>query len=290
MGVDAGALGLMALARSSGADFSRVMTIGRHRLNVSTDDLETFFRTRNRADLAARASDGSMEGYCEELLRVAFGAEIVKSMDASDYEQADIVHDMNTPLLSNEHYSVVLDFGTLEHVFNVPVALDNIAALCAPGAHILHVLPSNNYVGHGFYQFSPELFYQVYAPERGYEGTRVFGAPASTPEVWYEVKAPRDVGARVDITSRDQMHLLVLTRKVGEPVPLVQKPVQQSDYVQMWKTDRKVAKRERRSDLERFVRAALSTMRHRRKVARRDVSSQRSDITPRQVLTLTGTF
>lgn len=290
MGVDAGALGLMALARSSGADFSRVVTIGRHRLNVSTDDLEIFFRQRNRPDLAARVSDGSMEGYCEQLLKVAFGAECVKSIDASDYEQADIVHDMNAPLLCNEHYSIVLDFGTLEHVFNVPVALDNVAALCSTGAHILHVLPSNNYVGHGFYQFSPELFYQVYAPERGYEGTRVFAAPASTPNVWYEVKAPRDVGARVDITSRDQMHLLVLTRKVGEPIPLVQKPVQQSDYVTMWKTERKVAKRERRSELERFIREAFNTMRHRRKVARRDVTSSREDVTARQVLALTGTF
>ncbi|MBC7769718.1 MAG: hypothetical protein H7124_13135 [Phycisphaerales bacterium] len=290
MGVDAGALGLMALARTSGADFSRVVTIGRHRVNVSNDELETFFRQRNRPDLAARASDGSLQGYCEQLLKSIFGAGIVQSIDASDYEQADIVHDMNTPILTSEAFSLVLDFGTLEHVFNVPVAFDNVAKLCTPGAHILHVLPSNNFVGHGFYQFSPELFYQIYSPERGFAGTRVFASPASTPDLWYEVRAPRDVGARVDISSRDQLQLLVLTQKVGDPIPLVERPVQQSDYVVMWKEPRAIAKQQRRSPIERFVRTAFSTLRHRRKMARRDVSSRRADIIPHRVLALTGTF
>jgi len=290
MGVDAGALGLLALARSSGADFSRVVTIGRHRMNVSNDELETFFRQRNRADLAEIARGGALQGYCETLLTSAFGAGLVKSMDASDYEQADIIHDMNKPLGGGEQFSLVLDFGTLEHVFNVPVAFDNVAKLSARGAHILHVLPSNNFVGHGFYQFSPEFFYQLYAPERGYAGTRVFAAPASTPNLWYEVRAPRDVGRRVDITSRDQLHLLVLTQKTGEPTPLVETPIQQSDYVVAWQAPRALDKQPRRSPVERALRAAFNTMRHRRKMARRDVSSRREDVTPRRVLELTSSF
>lgn len=287
MGVDASALSLLALARTKGADFSRTVTIGRHRLDVPSEDLEDFFRAHGRDDLARIAPQ--MSGYCETLLTQAFGAREVKSIDASDYEQASIIHDFNTPMRGNETYSAVIDLGTLEHVFNVAVAFDNVAQLAAPGAHILHVLPANNLVGHGFYQFSPEFFFQLYAPERGYTGTRVFAAPGGQPDVWYEVRAPRDVGARVNITSRDQLYLLVLTQKVGDPVPLTEKPIQQSDYMALWGQEQRSAKaKPRRSPVERWLRSAFTSLRHRTKVARRDVSTARPDLTPVRVRALIG--
>jgi hypothetical protein len=288
MGVNARGLGLLALARASGADFSRVVTIGRQSLSLSPDDLAHFFTSRGRADIAEKLAADPGEGYCEQVLKLAFGARTTQSIDASDYEQAGIVHDMNTPLAPAETYSVVMDFGTLEHVFNVPVAFDNVAALASPGGWILHMLPGNNLAGHGFYQFSPELFFQIYAPERGYEGTRVFAAPESTLSTWYEVTAPRDLKKRVDITSRDQVYLLVLTRKVGEPTPLTQRPVQQSDYVALWSNEpRRAARSTRKSMIARALQELLMPLRHRAKVARKDVAGARSDMTARRVLDLT---
>ena len=291
MGVNKGALGLLALARSSGADFSRVATIGRYRLSATMDYVEQFLRERGRADLAEKLSAEPGDGYCEPLLKIAFGAGVVQSIDASSYENADIIHDMNTPIDRPERYSMVLDFGTLEHVFNVPVAFDNLAKLASPNAHILHMLPSNNFVGHGFYQFSPELFFQIYSPERGFSGTRVFGAPGGTPETWYEVKSPRELKKRVDITSRDQLNILVMTQKTGDPVPLVQKPVQQSDYVEIWDQGEEIVKAERRRGaLERGVRDALNGVRARRKAARKDLTRARSDIIRRPVRELVPNF
>lgn len=291
MGLNVTSLELMALARASGADFSRIVTIGRHKIHTSVDALERFFRQRGRDDLAAGIAAELGDGYCEPLLKSAFGAAVVDSIDASDYEQARIIHDMNTPMAPAELYSVVLDFGTLEHVFNVPVAFDNVARLCAPGAHILHMLPSNNLVGHGFYQFSPEFFFQIYAPERGYAGTRVFVSRGGNPDIWYEVRAPREVQARVDITSRDQLHILVLTQKIGDPVPLTERAVQQSDYVALWnKPPRRPSTQRRRGALESIVRDVLNGLRHRRKVARKSVANARADMTAHRVSVLTANF
>lgn len=291
MGVNREALGLLALARASGADFSRVVTIGRHRLDAGPEYVDEFFRLRRRPDLAEKLAAVSGDGYCEPLLKIAFGADVVQSIDASNYEEAEIIHDMNAPIDGGGEYSLVGDFGTLEHVFNVPVAFDNIAKLAAPNAHILHMLPSNNFVGHGFYQFSPELFFQIYSPERGYSGTRVFGAPGSTPDVWYEIRSPRQLKARVNITSRDQLHLMVLTQKTGEPVPLVHKPVQQSDYLETWAQGKeKIKTRRRRGALEHGVRDALNGVRARRKAARKDLTRTRSDIIRRPVRELVPTF
>jgi len=292
MGVNKEALGLLALARASGADFSRVIQIGRHGLDDKVaSSAEHFLRERGRDDLASQFIAAPRDGYCEPLLKIAFGASVVQSIDASNYENADIIHDMNAPIEVAEPYTVVIDFGTLEHVFNVPVAFDNIAKLAARDAFILHMLPSNNFVGHGFYQFSPELFFQIYSPERGYSGTRVFAAPGGTPDIWYEVRAPRELHRRVDITSRDQVHVMVITQKVGDPVPLTQTPVQQSDYVETWDRGQLgVGKERRRGQFERMVRDSLHGVRHLRKVGRKDLRRARGDLVVRHLRELVPTF
>lgn len=291
LGLNVSGLGLMALARASGADFSRVITIGRQQLTIGMGELEAFFRQRGRDDIAGRIAGEASDGYCESVLRSAFDAKTVHSLDASGYENASIVHDMNTPIGAHEPYSVILDLGTLEHVFNVPIALDNVAALCAPGGTIMHMLPGNNCSGHGFYQFSPELFFQVYSEARGFAGTRVFAAPMGSQDTWYEVKAPHTLKSRVNISSRDELYLLVMTRKTGEPVPLTQAPVQQSDYMQLWAAENAAPKTQRRrSRFQQWLRSLTNSTRHRAKMARRDATSPRADMIRRNVLELTPRF
>jgi hypothetical protein len=50
-------------------------------------------------------------------------------LDASPYEGADTIHDMNTPVPEAWHgrYDVVIDSGSLEDIFNFPVAIANLA-------------------------------------------------------------------------------------------------------------------------------------------------------------------
>ena len=59
-------------------------------------------------------------------------------------------------------FDVVYDGGTLEHVFNFPVALRNAMELLRPGGRLFTIHTcANNLCGHGFYQFSRELFYRT---------------------------------------------------------------------------------------------------------------------------------
>lgn len=60
-----------------------------------------------------------------------------------------------------EKYSMVLDGGSLEHVFNFPVAVRNCMQMLQVGGHYLAITPANNFMGHGFYQFSPELYFSI---------------------------------------------------------------------------------------------------------------------------------
>ncbi len=94
----------------------------------------------------------------------ALGFESVESLDASAFEKAEIIWDLNQPIPEKYHssYDLIYDGGTLEHVFHTPIALENIFHLLKPGGRIIHHSPANNYVDHGFYSFSPTLFYDYY--------------------------------------------------------------------------------------------------------------------------------
>lgn len=102
------------------------------------------------------------DGYAETMFR-ALGANEIESYDYSDYEGATILHDMNVPIsdMHKERYSVVLDGGTLEHVFHYLTALKNAMEMVKIGGSLILATPCNNYNGHGFYQFSPDLFFTV---------------------------------------------------------------------------------------------------------------------------------
>jgi hypothetical protein len=91
----------------------------------------------------------------------------------------------------------VFDGGTLEHVFNFPTTIAGCLSLPKVGGHHIMTSPANNQMGHGFYQFSPDLFYRVFSPENGYELRALFLAPTYSEGQWFAINDPAKVGARV---------------------------------------------------------------------------------------------
>jgi hypothetical protein len=168
--------------------------------------------------------------YCEDFLKAEFGAVVVESFDKSDYEGATHIVDMNRPLQVDSAFDTILDGGCLEHIYNVPQALINISQLCAEGGQILHVLPANNLCGHGFWQFSPELFFSLYSAQNGYRDTQVFLAEVANEDEWYEVSKPQN-GMRVEIVSSSSVFVMVRTVRTGK---FSHEDVEQSDYLHVW--------------------------------------------------------
>jgi len=106
----------------------------------------------------------------------------------------------------------------------------NISDLCNDGGAILHALPASNYCGHGFFQFSPELFFSVYSNANGYTETEVFIADLSRESIWFQVERPEN-GQRAEVTSATP--LIVLCRTVKSKT-FSHENVQQSDYKHVW--------------------------------------------------------
>jgi len=232
MGLDAEALSFLAAARSTGVSFERSATRGR----------QTFAASRTRvagsyalAGVALGSAPRVVRGWVDPILE-DFGAKAVVSIDASAYEGATYLHDLNRPIPDDlaDRFTMVLDGGTLEHVFDVPTALRNCMRMVAPGGHLLLVSPVNNEAGHGFYQFSPELFYRTLSAPYGFHVEQMLllehrrGRPR-----WYTVADPDEVGSRAQFRTRSVAYLYVRARRIG-PVPPFDPAPQQSDYSARW--------------------------------------------------------
>lgn len=144
-------------ARLGGADFTETLTLGHQSLFVSPRRLGRLL-ARNALwppGLTLRefyAGFTESPGYVDSFLR-GLGAQRVDSMDASPYERAGIIHDLNTPVPDElkESYTVILPGGTLEHVFNFPIALKSCMEMLRPGGRLFIYAVGNQQFGHGFY-------------------------------------------------------------------------------------------------------------------------------------------
>lgn len=244
MGITTSSLCAILYARDNGVDFAETLTIGRQTCFMRQWEIDNIFKnydplySRNESqNLREMLNESRVNGegpcFAEGLLKY-LGAESVESVDYSDYEGASFLHDMNAPITDvlKNRFSVVLDAGTLEHVFNFPVAIRNCMDAVKVGGHLMLLTPANNFFGHGFYQFSPELFYSLLSEENGYADTRIF--TQNDRAVWYEIVAPQKIKKRVDLCCAKETPALltVISQKIKEVPENLQ--VLQSDYVEIW--------------------------------------------------------
>jgi len=159
----------------------------------------------------------------------------VDSLDNSDFEGAQFVHDLNQPIPAawKEQFDAVYDGGTLEHVFNFPIALRNCMELLRQEGRLFIQTCANNLCGHGFYQFSPELFYRALSAENGFEVERMVIHRVGPYGSWYEVSDPNAIRSRVELITFTPMHLLVQAKRTSIK-PIFATMPQQSDYAVMW--------------------------------------------------------
>ncbi len=120
---------MLLMKKKNKVDFSNIATLGRQTLYIKKDDknLSQFFDIENALQ---------EDGYSEQYWSILAGKESkVDSFDISEFEQATVIHDMNDPLpeIYQNKYGVVVDGGTLEHVFTYTTALHNAMSMVSGG-------------------------------------------------------------------------------------------------------------------------------------------------------------
>ncbi len=175
--------------------------------------------------------DFSDDFFADRLLCNNFEITSLNALDYSSFEDADIIQDLNKPIVNIEKkFDTILDFGTSEHVFDVSQCLKNISNLCKKGGIIIHCLPANNNCGHGFWQFSPELFFNIYSQKNGFNETEIILINLFDKKNWYLVNKQKK-GDRLELNSSEPLYLLVKSKKVNESN---YEDINQSDYEHQW--------------------------------------------------------
>jgi hypothetical protein len=104
------------------------------------------------------------------------------------------------------------------------------------GAHLMIITGGNNFLGHGFYQFSPELFYRALSEENGFQVKRMIAAEVRGR--WFEVADPKQIKGRVELINEKPVYLMILAQRTSSK-KLFAKTPQQSDYVELWQSAEK---------------------------------------------------
>ena len=231
MGIDNAAARMLLLLRNEpGIDFSKTIMLGRQHNYVGP-----FLRRAIQSKFGLSRKSLPLDSkYADEFLKV-LGIVSPMILDVSDYEGATVIHDLNTPIpdeLKNQ-FSTVIEIGTLEHIYNVPQALQNLKDLCKPKGHLMMINPANNWLGHGFYQFSPELFFRAFDSPSGFEIQNLFLIKHSLfGNIWYELNDPKSMGRRGTIFTKRSCSIALITTKVANRTSQLQP--QQSDYKSAW--------------------------------------------------------
>jgi len=228
MGVSGNGLQFALLAKRLGTNFERTITLGRQHHFLNAKVLRSTFAKFKLPLTHAEEKEILQNAYAENLFK-KLGASVVDSVDASIYEGASIIHDFNKPIDASlvRSYTCVIDFGSLEHVFNVAVALKNCTDLIEIGGQFLSMSPANNMMGHGFYQFSPELYFN-YLSHNGFSDIDVFMVPYRSFPYLFHVTDPRVIRNRVEFVNAEPVMIAVIATKI-EHLETARIPIQ-SDY------------------------------------------------------------
>lgn len=228
MGVSLNPLHFLAHTRGP---LGRTLTLGHQDNNLPRDQalIQKIFQEAGRDVDADRLLH---EKYADAIL-LALGATEVVSMDASGYENADIIHDLNKPIPAELEgaFDTVIDGGTLEHVFHLPNALTNVARMVKVGGRFLGISPANNWLGHGLYQFSPELMWR-FCKGFGFSVNRIdLYVRGSYPKA-NPIPDPEEAGQRITINTPPQ-YVDLMTDAIKRK-NLYPEYLYQSDYVAHW--------------------------------------------------------
>ena len=231
MGLDFQNYKFLCLAQKLGVDFSSTLVLGRQEIIKSPFLLSRLF--------SEFGIDSSVE-YLDLLLE-QLGAKCIDTLDISSYEEATIIHDLNSPppLQCVNKYTSVIDFGTLEHVFNYANALKHVMTCVAKHGHFISSTPANNLMGHGFWQVSPELFLRAFSDSNGYVLNKLILADQFDDSPWHEfdlAQQPHTLKTRWSEPALfTPAYLMVIAQRYSICPPFQHAP-QQLSYADRWES------------------------------------------------------
>lgn len=150
------------------------------------------------------------------------------ALDLFGGEGASILHDLSQPPPQpwRGRFDLIIDGGTLEHIFDIPAALRGIVAMLRTGGTVLHVSPVAGWENHGFYSLQPRVLDQFYRAN-GFEidGGWLARLPRSGSLRLGEIEAIGCLEAPFQTDSLREYTLLLFAARKREEVSIITTPI-----------------------------------------------------------------
>lgn len=240
MGIDFAFAQRLIDTRDHVCGLKRGLMLGRQQITMPPRHIRRLAKGLTKAGVTAGPEDlVQADGFAERFLQ-SLGYPEMQSMDASAFEACDLVHDLNDPLPDHlaQAFDVILDGGTLEHVFNTPQALDNVFHMLADGGVFISINGMTGWAGHGFYQFSPDLVWRYWQDARACQVLECAAVPTDPNMPPRDALDAGKAGGRFKGRGMEgQWYLYYVVRRVAESNPAARiTNTTQGDYAARWQT------------------------------------------------------
>ena len=232
MGLDFTTLEVILQSLLYNPNKKNLLTLGRQQINMHKYNINFLF---NKYNLSYFNNKYTYDDYCEDLL-YDLGFLDIDSLDANNYQNATIIHNLNLPIPYNlKHYDYIFDGGTIEHIFNIPQVLENIINLLEIEGIFCSITCNNNFSGHGMYQFSPELFLSSLTEKYGMQILALYIAENNTEfHTWIDVNDfnKQNNGRNIaSFKSNKEVYIITIAKKISNTrESLITNPPNQYSY------------------------------------------------------------
>ncbi|MFV0492608.1 MAG: hypothetical protein ACK5M4_12395 [Pseudorhodobacter sp.] len=170
------------------------------------------------------------DGFCETYLKT-IGWPALESLDFSDIEGAEHIHDLSEPVGEDlkDRFDLIYDGGTTEHVFDIAQSFRNVDAMLREGGIFVSNVGTDGWFGHGFYQIGPDIPWRYWGASLGYEVLGCWTFSRKGRDVPRVIEDPTGNPRGAEHRYRDPQFIHYVVRKC--PRDHAPKPVIQSHYV-----------------------------------------------------------
>ena len=143
----------------------RILMLGKQDVYVEQDDLKKLLLKYGYGSFELETCIINEGVIDSKRFFEMMGAVECHALDCSDYEGADIIFDLNSDVLPGnleDRFDLIIDGGTLEHVFNPANAMKSICRMLKKRGTVYHMVPCAGLIDHGFFSFSPTFFIDYY--------------------------------------------------------------------------------------------------------------------------------
>ena len=167
-----------------------VLTLGRQSIRFKEEELLSFCKkelgvggykktSTEHDDLHTRL--GKHHGFVsDKRFFQMFGIDSLSCLDVTDYEGAEIIHDLNFPVPEELHgkFDFIIDGGTFDHLMDARTAFINVVRMLKPGGRVFQWDAASNHIGTpAYYSFGANVFFDYYTANR-FADVKVFVANA----------------------------------------------------------------------------------------------------------------